>query len=84
MEDGGSVVSIVLDIQKREHNEIPAHFLHEIKTILYDAIGVNVPSRKIMRFPHKPGVNSMRPILLLFSYFRLDPLLILLREVQCI
>ena len=33
VKDGGSVVSIVLEIPKREDNEIPVHFIiHEIKT----------------------------------------------------
>ena len=32
------------------HYEIPAHFIHEIKTKGYDVIGVNVFPRKIMRF----------------------------------
>ena len=27
-----SIVSIVLEIQKREDNEIPPHFIHEVKT----------------------------------------------------
>ena len=36
-------------------NEIPAHFIHEIKTIGYDAININV-FRKLMRFHRKKGV----------------------------
>ena len=31
-------------------NEIPAHFIHEIKTIAYDVIGVNLFLPKLMRF----------------------------------
>ena len=32
--------SNLLDRQKREHNEIPSHLIHEIKTKGYDVIGV--------------------------------------------
>jgi len=42
VKDGGSIISIVLERQKREDNEIPAHFIHDIKTKGYDVIGVNV------------------------------------------
>ena len=31
-------------------NEIPAHFIHEIKTKGYDVIGVNVFLPKLMKF----------------------------------
>ena len=39
-------------------NEIPPPFIHEIKTKGYDAIGVNVFPRKLMRFPRKKGVTG--------------------------
>ena len=52
--DGGSFVSIVLEIQQREDDEIPVHFIiHEIKTKGYNVIGVNVLLRKLMRFLRK-------------------------------
>ena len=38
---------------RRYLNEIPAHFIYEIKTKGYDAIGVNVFPDKLMRFPRK-------------------------------
>ena len=35
-------------------NEIPAHFIHEIKTIAYDVSDVNLfPPPTLMRFPPK-------------------------------
>ena len=37
---GETIVSIVLEIDKREHNKIPPHFIHEIKTKSYDVIDV--------------------------------------------
>ena len=52
--DGGSFVSIVLEIQQREDDEIPVHFIiHEIKTKGYNVIGVNILLRKLMRFLRK-------------------------------
>ena len=33
--------------------EIPAHFIHEIKTKGYDVIGVRVFLRKLMKFQRK-------------------------------
>ena len=45
-------------------NEIPAHFIHEIKTIAYDVIGGNVFLPTLMRILPKKGVNSVHPILL--------------------
>ena len=45
-------------------NEIPAHFIHEIKTKGYDVIGVDVFLRKLMRFLRKKEVNFIPPILL--------------------
>ena len=40
-------------------NEIPAHFIHEIKTIAYDVIGVNLFLPKLMKFlPQKRGVTG--------------------------
>ena len=60
-------------------NEIPAHFIHDIKTKGYDVIGVNVFLRKLMRFPRKKGVtgpyyttNIIRAFCLLLLWFRLD------------
>jgi len=39
-------------------DEIPVHFIHQIKTKLYDVIGVNVfPSLKLMRFPLEKGLK---------------------------
>ena len=32
VKDGGSIASIVLEIQEREDNEIRPHFIHEVKT----------------------------------------------------
>ena len=45
-------------------NEIPAHFIHEIKTIAYDVIGVTVFLPTLMRILPEKGVNSVPPILL--------------------
>ena len=39
---GETIVSIVVEIHKREDNEIPPHFIHEIKTKRYDVIDVKV------------------------------------------
>ena len=39
-------------------NEIPGHFIHDIKTKGYDVIGVNVFLHKLMRFPCKKGVTG--------------------------
>ena len=44
--------------------EIPAHFIHELKTKGYDLISVNVFHRKLMRFQRKKGVNSVPNLLL--------------------
>ena len=35
---GETIVSIVLEIHKREDNEIPPHFIHDVKTKSYDVI----------------------------------------------
>ena len=35
---GETIVPIVLEIHKREDNEIPLHFIHDIKTKSYDVI----------------------------------------------
>ena len=45
-------------------NEIPTHFIHEIKTKGYDVIGVNLFLRTLMRFLRKKGDNFIPPILL--------------------
>ena len=45
-------------------NEIPAHFIHEIKTIAYDVSDVNLFPPTLVRFLPKKGVNSVPPILL--------------------
>ena len=37
---GETIVSIVLEIHKREDNKIPPHFIREVKTKSYDAIDV--------------------------------------------
>ena len=42
-----SIVSIVLEMQKREDNEIATHFIHDIKAKGYDVNGVNVCHSKI-------------------------------------
>ena len=39
---GETIVSIVLKVHKREDNEIPPHFFHEIKTKRYDVIDVKI------------------------------------------
>ena len=70
VKDSGSVVSIVLEIQKREDDEIPVYFtIHEIKTKGYDIIGVNVLLRKLMRFLCKKMDNLVPTILLLIYIF---------------
>ena len=51
-------------------NEIPAHFIHKIKTIAYDVIGVNVFLLTLMRFLLKNKDNSVRPILLITTSFK--------------
>ena len=45
-------------------NEIPTHFIHEIKTKGYDVIGVNLFLPKLMKFLPKKEVNFIPPILL--------------------
>ena len=40
-------------------NENPPHFIHEIKTIAYNVIDVNLFCRKLMRFHRKKGDNSV-------------------------
>ena len=39
---GETIVSIVLEIHKREHNKIPPHFIHEVKTKSYYVIDAKV------------------------------------------
>ena len=39
---GETIVSIVLEIHKREHNKIPPHFIHEVKTKSYYVIDATV------------------------------------------
>ena len=39
---GATIVSIVLEINKREDNKIPPHFIHEIKTKSYNVIDVKL------------------------------------------
>ena len=48
-------------------NEIPTHFIHDIKAKGYDVIGVNLFPPKLMKFLPKKGFNFIPPILL--SYF---------------
>ena len=70
VKDGGSIVSIVLEIQKREDDEIPVYFtIHEIKTKGYDIIGINVLLSKLMRFFRKKADNSVPKILLQIHFF---------------
>ena len=52
VKDGGSIVSVLLEMQKRKRNKIPAHFIHEIKG--YDVNGVNVCHSKI-NYIHQKG-----------------------------
>ena len=49
-------------------NEIPAHFIHEIKTIAYDVIGFNLFLLTLMRFLHKKVETVVHPILLLYVF----------------
>ena len=49
-------------------NEIPAHFMHEIKTIAYDVIGFNLFLLTLMRFLHKKVETVVHPILLLYVF----------------
>ena len=44
-------------------NEIPAYFIHEIKTKGCDVIGVYVFLRKLMRFLRKKEVNFIPPLI---------------------
>ena len=45
---GETIVSIVLEIHKKEDNDIPPHFIHDIKTKSYDVIDVKIfPQIKI-------------------------------------
>ena len=53
VKDGGSIVSIVLEIQKREDNEIPVHSIHEIKAKDYDVNGINVCHSKLNQIHKK-------------------------------
>ena len=39
---GEAIVSIALEIHKREDNKIPPHFIREVKTKSYDVIDVMV------------------------------------------
>ena len=39
---GETIVSIELEINKREGNEIPPHFIHEVMTKSYNVIDVKV------------------------------------------
>ena len=55
---GRYFLSIVLRIQKIGDNKNPPHFIREIKTKGYDAIGVNVFHQKLMEFHPKKGVNG--------------------------
>ena len=45
-------------------NEIPQHFIHEIKTKGYDVIGVNLFLRTLMRILRKNVETVVHPILL--------------------
>ena len=44
--------------------EIPAHFIHEIKTKGYDVIGVNVFLPKLIKIPAQKSGVKIPPILL--------------------
>ena len=39
---GETIVSVLLEMNKREDNEIPPHFIHEIKTKSYNVIDAKV------------------------------------------
>ena len=56
---GESIVSIVLETHKRKDNEIPHHFIHEIKTQSYHVIDVNVFPLKLRLFPQKRLIRSL-------------------------
>ena len=56
-------------------NEIPAHFIHEIKTIAYDVSDVNVFLPTLMRILPEKGVNFIPPILLPIIFSRFHSLL---------
>ena len=45
-------------------NEIPAHFIHEIKTKRYDVIDISIFLRKLIKFLRKKGMHLGDPILL--------------------
>ena len=45
-------------------NEIPAHFIHKIKTKQYVVIGVRIFLRKLIKFLRKKGMHLGHPILL--------------------
>ena len=51
-------------IRRREDNENPPHFLHEIKTKGYHVIGVDVFRRKLLRF--HSNKRSNRSLILFF------------------
>ena len=57
---GETIVSIVLETHKRKDNEIPHHFINEIKTQCYHVIDVNVFPLKLRFLPKK--VNSVLTI----------------------
>lgn len=59
---GESIVAIELETHKKKDNEIPHHFIHEIKTQSYHVIDVNVFPLKLRLFPKK--VDSVPTILL--------------------
>ena len=44
--------------------EIPAYFIHEIKTKRYYVIGISIFLRKLIKFLRKKGMHLGRPILL--------------------
>ena len=73
-------------------NEIPTHFIHEIKTKGYDVIGVNLFLRTLMRFLRKKGDNFIPPILLALRdetkrlcggsiFYALEPIIVSSRKV---
>ena len=52
-------------------NEIPAHFIHEIKTKRYDVIGVSIFLRKLIKFLRKKGMHLGRPIPVSYTHLTL-------------
>ena len=48
-----SIVSIVLEMQKREDNEIATHFIHDIKAKGYDVTALMCATQKLIKCTKK-------------------------------